>query len=68
MIQQVRELRTTERARVLTLAMVAVCGLSLAGIVGYEVGAQAAQRAAVSPAAVVSNGGQPAAPLTGLQP
>lgn len=67
MIQQVRQLRSTDGARAFALALIASSLVALAGVAGYEIGAAsstAAHAAVVQPAP----GGQDAPPDTGLQP
>ena len=67
MIQQVRQLRSTDGARAFALALIATSLVALAGVGGYQIGALAGQQ---PHAAVVTqaNSGQDAPPITGLQP
>ena len=66
MIQQVRQLRSTDGARAFALALIATSLVALAGVAGYEIGTSGgpAHAAAAQPV----NGGQEAPPITGLQP
>jgi hypothetical protein len=67
MIQQVRQLRSTDGARAFALALIATSLVALAGVAGYEVGTGAGLG---HPAAVFQtvHSGQEAPPDTGLQP
>jgi len=67
MIQQVRQLRSTDGARAFALALIAASVVALAGVAGYEVGTLGGQPAHAA-AMGQPNGGQDAPPVIGLQP
>ena len=68
MIQQVRQLRSTDGARAFALALIAASLVALAAAGGYEVGTLAAQQAHAAVVAPPAGNGHEAPPVIGLQP
>ena len=67
MIQQVRQMRSTDGARAFAVALIAASLVVLAGVGGYEVGTFTAPTHAAASTAP-AGAGQEAPPVTGLQP